>query len=69
MVAPGVHAGMVNLIGSMPDARQVLRIAGAKLHDYAKEARAGRKLGHVNVLAGSRGELMERIGQVRGLLR
>lgn len=69
MVAPGVHAGMVNLIGSMPDAREVLRIAGAKLHDYAKEARAGRKLGHVNVLASSQVELMERIGQVRGLLR
>lgn len=43
-------AAMVNLIGEMPDAAEVLSIPGASLHSYAKHARAGRKLGHINIV-------------------
>ena len=48
--AIGVSA-MVNLIGAMPDRADVLAIPGAHLHDYGKEPRPGRKLGHITVRA------------------
>jgi 5-(carboxyamino)imidazole ribonucleotide synthase len=50
-VSPVGHAGMLNLIGSMPS--QHLELAGdtAYLHDYGKEPRPGRKLGHITVVA------------------
>jgi len=44
-------AAMVNCIGTMPDAATVLRIPGAHLHDYGKDPRPGRKVGHVTVVA------------------
>ena len=40
---------MVNLIGEEPDPAAVAAIPGARLHLYGKEARPGRKLGHVTV--------------------
>jgi len=43
------HAGMVNLIGTIKDATRRLDIG--TLHDYGKEPRPGRKLGHVTVVA------------------
>ena len=43
------HAGMVNLIGEIPDAARNLD-AGV-LHDYGKSPRPGRKLGHITVTA------------------
>ena len=43
---------MINLIGTMPDRGDVLRHAGVHLHDYAKEPRPGRKLGHLTVVEG-----------------
>jgi len=45
------HAAMLNLIGTMPARDAVLGIAEAHWHDYGKEPRPGRKLGHVTVLA------------------
>lgn len=45
------HAGMINLIGSMP---ATMSDAGrCHMHDYGKEPRPGRKLGHITVLADS----------------
>lgn len=45
------HAGMINLIGSIPAAGT----AGGRchLHDYGKKPRPGRKLGHITLLADS----------------
>ncbi|MGI9202337.1 MAG: 5-(carboxyamino)imidazole ribonucleotide synthase [Woeseiaceae bacterium] len=48
------HAGMVNLIGSIPDAARSLN-AGT-LHDYGKAARPGRKLGHITVVSEAEAE-------------
>jgi 5-(carboxyamino)imidazole ribonucleotide synthase len=48
---PRGHAVMLNLIGRMPPARKLLRIAGAHWHDYGKAPRARRKLGHVTLVA------------------
>jgi 5-(carboxyamino)imidazole ribonucleotide synthase len=45
------HAAMVNFIGSVPPAAQVLAVPGARLHDYGKRPRPGRKLGHATVVA------------------
>jgi len=50
---PVGHAGMVNFIGRMPRAAEVLAIPGAHLHDYVKAPRPGRKLGHCTVVARS----------------
>ena len=43
------HAGMVNLIGRIPDAARSLE--HGILHDYGKSPRPGRKLGHITVTA------------------
>ncbi len=45
------HAGMINLIGSLP---ATLSDSGrCHMHDYGKKPRPGRKLGHITVLADS----------------
>ncbi len=44
----GGYAGMLNLIGAIPEATRKLQTGN--LHDYGKEARPGRKLGHITVI-------------------
>jgi 5-(carboxyamino)imidazole ribonucleotide synthase len=46
---------MVNLIGETPAAAALLAVPGAHLHLYGKEARPGRKLGHVTLVDPSEG--------------
>jgi 5-(carboxyamino)imidazole ribonucleotide synthase len=48
------HAGMLNLIGTIPAA--VHTLAHGSLHDYGKDPRDGRKLGHITVVAESKAE-------------
>jgi len=43
------HSAMINLIGSMPEARRFLAEPGLHWHDYRKEPRHGRKLGHCTI--------------------
>jgi 5-(carboxyamino)imidazole ribonucleotide synthase len=52
---------MVNCIGAMPDAAEVLRIPGAHVHDYGKSPRPGRKLGHVTITAPDGDALEDRL--------
>lgn len=40
------HCAMLNLIAKMPRTAQLLAHEGLHLHDYGKEPRPGRKLGH-----------------------
>jgi 5-(carboxyamino)imidazole ribonucleotide synthase len=47
---PKGYSAMINLIGTMPEHGALLRHAGVHLHDYAKEPRPGRKLGHLTVV-------------------
>ncbi|EJD50512.1 phosphoribosylaminoimidazole carboxylase [Auricularia subglabra TFB-10046 SS5] len=58
-------AAMVNLIGGDWDFDEAVRIAmaveGASVHVYGKAWRAGRKLGHVNVVAESDAQLRTRL--------
>jgi 5-(carboxyamino)imidazole ribonucleotide synthase len=61
-------SAMVNLIGEMPDRDAVLAVPGAHLHDYGKDPRPGRKLGHVTVHADDEGTLEARLDALRGVL-
>jgi 5-(carboxyamino)imidazole ribonucleotide synthase len=65
--AIGVSA-MVNLIGSMPDRAEVLAVPGAHLHDYEKEPRAERKVGHVTVRADDDAVLEQRLEAMLGIV-
>jgi 5-(carboxyamino)imidazole ribonucleotide synthase len=58
------HAGMINLIGDIPDS--VRSLEQGVLHDYGKAPRPGRKLGHITVTAeteASRDALVDIISQ------
>jgi 5-(carboxyamino)imidazole ribonucleotide synthase len=62
-------ACMLNWIGAMPDANAVLREAGGHWHDYGKEPRAGRKVGHATLRADAAVELaatLQRVGVALG---
>jgi 5-(carboxyamino)imidazole ribonucleotide synthase len=61
---PVGHSVMVNCIGTMPDARNVSVINGVALHDYEKEPRAGRKLGHVTAVAATPEERDVRVDEL-----
>lgn len=62
------HACMLNWIGTMPAAAAVLREPGGHWHDYGKEPRAGRKVGHATLRADSTGELAEALRRVGAAL-
>ncbi|PJK07339.1 5-(carboxyamino)imidazole ribonucleotide synthase [Lysobacteraceae bacterium NML71-0210] len=60
---------MLNWIGAMPDALSVLQEAGGYWHDYGKQPREGRKVGHATLCADSTEALaakLERVGQALG---
>ncbi|HEX4024513.1 MAG TPA: 5-(carboxyamino)imidazole ribonucleotide synthase [Steroidobacteraceae bacterium] len=54
------HAAMINLIGAMPQPRQLLSEPGLHWHDYGKDARHGRKLGHCTLMESSARRRSER---------
>lgn len=52
------YATMINFIGTMPAREKVLAVEGASLHDYGKEPKPGRKIGHATIWSQSEpGEL------------
>jgi len=44
------HTAMINFLGKMPDRARLLGLDGLAFHDYGKEPRPGRKLGHCTIL-------------------
>ncbi len=58
------HACMLNWIGEMPDARAVLQEAGGHWHDYGKEPRTGRKVGHATLRADDAALLAQALARV-----
>ena len=58
------HACMLNWIGEMPDAAPVLQEAGGHWHDYGKEPRAGRKVGHATLRADDAAALAHALARV-----
>ena len=63
------HAAMVNFLGEMPDPLQLLKVEGLAFHDYGKEARAGRKLGHCTILRRSAKQRSHALQQVLDWVR
>ncbi|MBW6390010.1 5-(carboxyamino)imidazole ribonucleotide synthase [Billgrantia antri] len=59
---------MVNVIGQEGDPAAILAIGDAHLHRYDKSERPGRKLGHVNLVAETHGELLEKVHACAWLL-
>jgi len=43
------HSAMINFLGGLPDRRRLLAIEGLAYHDYGKEPRPGRKVGHCTI--------------------
>ena len=61
--ARGVSS-MFNWIGELPDMAPVLKAIDAHWHDYGKQARPGRKLGHATVCAADAGQLGARLAGI-----
>ena len=61
--ARGLSA-MFNWIGELPDAAPVLEAVDAHWHDYGKEPRAGRKVGHATVCAPNAEQLVQRLSGI-----
>lgn len=60
------YACMLNWLGRMPDARAVLAEPSGHWHDYGKQPRDGRKVGHANLRdddAAALADALERVGQ------
>ena len=62
-------SAMINLIGELPDSKQVLAVPSAHLHLYGKEPRPGRKLGHVTLRAPSLDNLKSRFASLPGFFQ
>lgn len=58
------YSAMLNLIGDLPEEREVLQVPNAHLHLYGKSPRPGRKLGHVTVRASSMENLVARLAEL-----
>ncbi|WP_266169856.1 5-(carboxyamino)imidazole ribonucleotide synthase [Dyella subtropica] len=61
--ARGLSA-MFNWIGELPDAAPVLSAVDAHWHDYGKQPRLGRKVGHATVCAANAEQMVERLGGI-----
>jgi 5-(carboxyamino)imidazole ribonucleotide synthase len=61
-------SAMLNWIGAMPDPAPVLSMADGHWHDYGKEARPGRKVGHATLCAPDAGSLRVKLAEVGAAL-
>jgi 5-(carboxyamino)imidazole ribonucleotide synthase len=61
-------SAMLNWIGDMPDPTPVLSAVDSHWHDYGKEARPGRKVGHATLCAPDAGSLRTRLAEVGAAL-
>lgn len=62
------YAGMLNLIGKMPADTTAIQATAGHIHDYGKQPRPGRKLGHATVVADTESCRDEKLRQLAGLL-
>jgi 5-(carboxyamino)imidazole ribonucleotide synthase len=61
-------SAMVNCVGTLPEMRDVLVLPDAHFHDYGKEPRPGRKVGHVTLCAPNIELLQDRLSRLEGLI-
>ena len=57
-------SAMLNLIGELPDANELLALPDAHMHLYGKSPRPGRKVGHVTLRADCIEQLEQRLRQL-----
>ena len=71
-------SGMLNLVGEQnysgkviyEGLEEILKLPKTYVHLYGKtETKPGRKMGHINVLANSREELLEKLNHIKTLVR
>lgn len=67
LTTPVGRAAMVNCLGTVPPAREVLAVPGAHLHHYGKADRPGRKVGHITVRADDPDQLNARLNALAQL--
>ncbi|MDF1523194.1 MAG: ATP-grasp domain-containing protein, partial [Trueperaceae bacterium] len=68
LVCPGAMANLLGdvWVGGVPDWAAALAVPGVRLHLYGKrEARPGRKMGHLSATAASAGEAAELVRRAR----
>lgn len=72
------YSGMLNLVGAegfsgkviYEGLENVLQLPKTYVHLYGKtETKPGRKMGHINVLANSREELLQKLIEIKGMIR
>lgn len=61
-------SAMLNFIGELPDLTRALAIPGLHWHDYGKQPRAGRKVGHATLCAADMRMLHQRLGDAASTL-
>jgi 5-(carboxyamino)imidazole ribonucleotide synthase len=66
--APVGCSAMVNFIGRIPSAESVLAIKGAHFHDYGKEPKPGRKIGHGTIRCDVREDVSVSLGKLLALV-
>jgi 5-(carboxyamino)imidazole ribonucleotide synthase len=59
------RSAMLNFIGDAPDIAQLSRVPGAHVHLYRKDARPGRKVGHVTVVGADEAGLMPKLAALQ----
>ncbi len=58
---------MLNWLGSIPEHGELVNVDGVYLHNYGKQPRAGRKLGHTTLCAADREGLLQLLDLFRNL--
>jgi len=58
------HSAMINLIGKLPPRRPLLAEPGLYWHDYGKQPRPGRKLGHCTIIDSTPARRTARVRQL-----
>lgn len=62
------HSAMLNLIGDIPPAEQLLAIPGAHLHIYDKQSVPGRKVGHLTLCLPDPAQLQQSLARAQKLI-
>lgn len=63
-----IESAMLNFIGTIPSTEQVLSIEDCHLHNYSKEFKPGRKVGHATVCCKTLEELRQKVQVIEALM-
>lgn len=63
------HCAMLNCIGTMPPLTDILALDNCHYHDYQKQPRENRKLGHVNLVATNAESYQDKLQQLMKIIQ